>query len=201
MKWTTEKLCQLMRDYPDHPNKVIAEKLGCTESAVQNMAIKQGLKKSDQYMASVPGGFPKGNQPWNAGKKGWQAGGRARETQFKKGQKPATEVPVGSLYVNKDGHVEKKVSDASGKRSARWRSVNELVWVEEHGPIPKDHVIRFKSGMKTTNPDEITVDKLECISRAENMKRNSYHRYPQPIPRLIQMRGVLNRQINRREKA
>ena len=54
--------------------------------------------------------------------------------------------------------------------------------------------------MKTTDPDQITADKVECISRAENMKRNSYHRYGKEIASLVQLRGAINRQINKRSK-
>jgi hypothetical protein len=48
----------------------------------------------------------------------------------------------------------------------------------------------------------ITLGRLELISRAENMRRNSYHtRYPKEVAQLIQLRGALNRQINKRLKA
>ena len=49
--------------------------------------------------------------------------------------------------------------------------------------------------------EEITADRVECISLAENMRRNSYHNYPKPIAELIQLRGALMRKINRAERA
>ena len=45
----------------------------------------------------------------------------------------------------------------------------------------------------------ITPDVVECISRRENMLRNSVHtRLPKPLASLVQLRGALQRQINRR---
>jgi hypothetical protein len=54
--------------------------------------------------------------------------------------------------------------------------------------------------MRTTVLEDITADKVECISRSENMRRNSYHRYGQEIARLVQLRGALTRQINKRSQ-
>ncbi|MEN1942689.1 HNH endonuclease signature motif containing protein [Luteimonas sp. MJ293] len=82
-----------------------------------------------------------------------------------------------------------------GRRN--WRPVRVLVWEAAHGPVPEGHVVRFKDGCASTNPDEITADKLECITRAENMKRNSYwETLPPDAARLVQLRSALNRRIN-----
>ncbi|MCV5968883.1 hypothetical protein, partial [Lactococcus petauri] len=59
-------------------------------------AMRLGLRKSAEFMATsdktgriLRGGklsqatqFQKGHTTWNAGRKGWQAGGRSAETQF-----------------------------------------------------------------------------------------------------------------------
>ena len=54
--------------------------------------------------------------------------------------------------------------------------------------------------MHTTEPDQITADRVECITRAENMRRNTYHRYGPEVAKLVQLRGAINRQIRKREK-
>ncbi|CAB3960116.1 hypothetical protein LMG7053_06166 [Achromobacter ruhlandii] len=54
--------------------------------------------------------------------------------------------------------------------------------------------------MRTADVDLITADKVECISFAENMRRNTLHRYPKEIAHAIQMRGALNRRIRNVEK-
>lgn len=69
-----------------------------------------------------------------------------------------------------------------------------LLWEEVHGQIPDGHALVFKDGDKT----HITLDNLELITRAELMRRNSIQRYGKEIASLVQLRGVLLRQINRR---
>lgn len=130
--------------------------------------------------------------------------GRSVETRLKPGR-PAHQarnyVPIGGLRVTRDGTLERKVTDDPHIAPARrWVAVARLVWEAANGPIPKGHVVRFKDGMRTAEESEITVDRLECISRNENMRRNSYHNYPQPIPQLIQLRGALNRKISNRTR-
>ena len=110
-------------------------------------------------------------------------------------------VPIGSLRVTKYGSLERKVTDDPSLYPARrWRPVAHLVWEAEHGPIPSGHVVRFKPGMHTIEEAEITLDRLECITLAENMRRNTLHRYPTEIVDAIRARAVLNRRINRVQK-
>lgn len=143
--------------------------------------------------------FQKGQKPWNAGKKGWKAGGRSELTQFKPGELSgrAAELlrPIGSERVTKDGTLQRKVS-MTGKSSQRWRAVHALLWEEHHGKVPAGHIVVFKDG----NQKNIVIENLELINRAENMRRHSYHNYPKEIEQLIQLRGAINRQINKRLK-
>jgi hypothetical protein len=62
-------------------------------------------------------------------------------------------------------------------------------------------VVRFKDGQRTTNVADITLDRLECITQRENMRRNSnWTKYPVEVARLVQLKGAINRQINRMNK-
>src|SRR5699024_3495018 len=120
----------------------------------------------------------------------------SRKTQFKKGVKPLNTLPVGSYRLDKDGTLQKKINNKSGNSSLRWRSVHELVWIEANGQVPPKHIVVFKPGMRTNTLEEITIDRMECISLAENMHRNSIHNYPKEIALAVQMRAALNRRIN-----
>lgn len=147
--------------------------------------------------------FKPGHATWNKGIS-WNAGGRSAETRFKKGR-PASEAfnyaPIGSHRVTKDGYLEEKITDDPNiSPSRRWVAVHRLIWESANGPIPAKHIVVFKPGMRTINPEEITIEKVECISRAENMRRNSYHQYGPEIASLIQLRGAIARQINKQEK-
>jgi len=54
--------------------------------------------------------------------------------------------------------------------------------------------------MRTAIADEITLDRVECISLAENMRRNTMYRYPQEIVQAIKLKGAVTRVINKHER-
>jgi hypothetical protein len=189
-----------------------------TDKAIYGMASKLGVTKVEGWIDNPlsnttrtdPGRgrasrFKRGHATWNAGMKGWKAGGRSAETRFKPGQlngRAAQLVePVGAYRLDPSGILQRKVGTKPGPNHLRWRSVHELVWIEHNGPVPRGHVVVFRPGQRTNVLEQITLDRLECITRAELMRRNSYHnRYPQPVRQIIQLRGVLTRKINNRRK-
>ena len=127
-----------------------------------------------------------------------------RETQFKKGQlngvAAARWVPIGSYRINADGYLDRKIRD-DGLPQKRWVPVHRLIWIDAHGPIPPGHAVAFKRGCATTELAKITLEVIELVSREELMRRNSYHfNYPKEIGELIQLRGAVQRQINKRER-
>jgi len=209
-RWTPELDAILIHCYPCSSANALAKALHTTNSAVYQRANKLGLSKSEWFKNSIlasrllrddnPGiafRFQKGLTPWNKGLKGLQIGGEA--TQFKKGDMPHNTLDVGSYRITKDGTLQRKISNDKGSNSKRWRGVHELVWIEVNGPVPPKHICVFKPGMRTDRLEEITIDRVECISLAENMQRNSYHQYPKEIARVIQLKGAVTRQINRRK--
>lgn len=209
--WTEREVAELRALYPDTTTREIAERLGRTEAQVYNKANGMGLRKSEQYLASPaasrlrPGAhigkasqFKKGNKPWNAGKKGYDPGGRSPETRFKKGARPHTWVPIGTETVDKDGYTKRKVRDDAppGQSRRNWKFVHVLLWEEKNGPVPKGHAVVFKDG----NKRNLRIDNLELVSRRDLMKRNSVHRLPKEWAQIVQLKGALQRQINRRMK-
>jgi len=207
--------CALLSDlYPHLHTADVAALMGLSVSCVYNKAFGMGLKKTHEYLASDAAGrataerqsptmvaarFKPGVKVWNKGLKGWSPAG-TEATRFKPGSKPQTWVPVGSYRVTKDGALEQKLNDNPGPSRVRWIPVSRTVWEAENGPIPNGYIVRFKAGCHTTQPELVTVDRLECISRIENMRRNSYHRFGPEVARLVQLRGALNRQINKHTK-
>jgi hypothetical protein len=149
--------------------------------------------------------FKPGQKPWNTGTKGL-AGQHpnCKRHQFQKGSKSGRalrlEVPIGAERIV-DGILQRKVNNDLPMQR-RWRSVHSLVWEEANGLIPPRHKVIFRLGQHTTISELITLDRLELVSNAELMLRNSYHnRYPPELRRLIQLRGVLNRKINQKTEA
>ncbi len=214
--WSADQIEALTRLYPDTPTAEIAKILGASVERVYHKAASMGLKKSAAYLITPAacrlrrGGdvgastrFKKGHTTWNAGKTGINIGGFA--TQFKPGRPPSEARnyrPIGSIRLSRDGYLERKISDDQTLAPARrWIALHRLVWESINGPIQKGHVVVFRKGMRTTNEQEITIDRLELVTRQELMRRNSYHQYGKEIARLVQLRGAITRQINKGEKA
>lgn len=213
--WTPADDALLRELYPHNTAAVVAEQMGLIDRQVYHRAHRLRIEKSPEFLATHLSGrlghgqgkasrFGPGHVPANKGVKGWHAGGRSVETQFKPGRPPhlaRNYLPIGSLRITKDGYLERKMTDDQRLVPARrWTAVHRLVWEAEHGPIPHGMIVVFRPGQKTTVESEITLDRLELISRKENMLRNSFHRYPQPIPQLVRLRAALQNKINRRKR-
>lgn len=211
--WTPEHVEHLKAHYADTLTVDLAPLYGRTIKQVLAKANALGLKKSLALIAETarertrrPGHgshatrIQPGQEPWNKGTH-YTAGGRSAETRFKPGIRPHTWVPIGSYRLVEGPVLEQKVNDLPGPNSVRWKPVSRLVWEAANGPIPDGHAVVFKPGRQTTELERITPDALECLSRAQLMKRNSFRTsLPPEWQQLVQLRGVLTRTINRKTK-
>lgn len=200
--WAAHEDRLLRQLYPDLLNRTIAAELGRSTNSIKGRANVLGLRKSAAFIAQHSKAFKPGHAPWNKGSKGTTGmHPNSRRTQFKKGRPPQTASnyrPIGSHRIAKrEGILERKVTDDHPVPARRWQAVHRLVWEAAHGPIPKGHVIAFKPGQKTTVLQDITIDRLECISRAENLRRNGHGKNSLEMMRLYQLKGAIARQINR----
>jgi hypothetical protein len=205
--WTTGEEDIMRRLYPVTPTKQVAAIVGRNERQVFNKAHDMGLDKDPEYLASAdacrihrgshPGSkktqFKAGHKTWNKGIR-WDAGGRSVETRFKPGQKPHSWNPIGHERVTKDGYRERKMTD-TGVTRHDYVGLHHLLWEEHNGPVPKGHAVIFRDG----NKENITIENLELVTRAELMRRNSVHNYGPEIARLHQLKGAITRQINKRK--
>lgn len=204
-KWTARELRRLRRDYPHMPTSRVARALRRSLTATYQRARILGLTKSAVYLASVESGrlsamnprgsayrFQKGHKTWN---KGLSVDIGGNGTRFTAGHRPQTWRPVGSERIDRDGILWRKVSDTRNKR-ADWQAVHVLTWEAINGPLPRGKFVVFAD----RNQRNFDPANLLAVTRAENMRRNTYHRYPKEVARLIQLRGALNRQINKRER-
>lgn len=204
--WSDEEVAELRRRYPHEVAWKIAADLSRPVHQVHAKANSLGLSKSGEFLDSPDSGrlagerghqtrFQKGQRSWNAGMKGLQVGGRAKETQFKPGRKPHTWVPVGTVRTRSDGYLERKMTD-TGYPPRDWVALHVLLWREHHGEIPPGHAVVFKDGNKAN----IQLDNLELITRAELCRRNSIHRFPPELKQTIRAVGKLKRLIKERER-
>lgn len=205
--WTKDEDRELRRRYPHEPTADIARDLKRGISAVYQRAITRGMRKTAAYLASpaahrldgVKGmgtRFQPGHQSWNKGTH-WTAGGRSKLTRFKKGnwskRWDMEAYALGALRITTDGYLLIKATPERSRHS--WKLMARYVWETERGQIPPDHVIRFSNG----DPHDTRIENLELITRAEHLARNWHRRYPLELRRLVQLRGALQRQINKRE--
>ncbi|MDO9052909.1 MAG: HNH endonuclease signature motif containing protein [Gallionella sp.] len=203
--WTPEQIALLRAHYPDTRTCNLVALIGRPRDSIYAKASELKLMKSDAFMASPASGrttgkqgtgtrFTKGHQTWNKGLH-YQPGGNIRESQFKKGRMPHNWHPIGHERLTEEGYLQRKMAD-TGVTRRDYRAVHVMLWEQHNGKVPDKHLVIFKDKDKT----RIVIENLECISKSENMKRNSFHNYPKEIALLVQLRGALNRKINRQEK-
>jgi len=212
--WTDAERTTLRNLYPHQRTADIALQMGIPLPLVYSQATKMGMRKSAEFHATDKSGrilkggtlsqanqFKPGQKPWNAGTH-YQPGGRCATTQFKPGNINHNTLPVGSYRIvthqaTGAQHLERKTSNAKGANHKRWTPVARLVWEQAHGPVPQGHIIVFKPGQRTLELSEITLNKLECINRRENARRNHPINSNPALAKLIQLKGAITRQVNR----
>lgn len=150
------------------------EKFGTnwTQTGMKQFRQRHGIK------SGVTGWYQKGHPPGNKGKKLEEVvrdpervaeiRERIKATQFKKGERPYNEMPVGSIVVNTDGYKMRK-KQMEGSMWDRWEFLHRAVWEEHNGPIPEGMFIIFKDRNKLN----CSIENLALISRAENAIMNT----------------------------
>ena len=211
--WTETEHFLMRELYPHMPTQDMAALLDRSAGQTYQHACVMRLQKSQAFHASQSSGrvkpgqqhpamvatqFKRGSTPHNKGVQGWQSGGRSAQTHFKPGSLPHTTLPIGSYRVTKDGYLEQKYAERPGPPKMRWKAVPRLVWQAAHGPIPAKHIIAFKPGCATQVPEQITADKLVCMSMADNARRNHPIQNCPELAKLYQLKGAITRQLNRR---
>lgn len=149
--------------------EMVNEKFGTSFSPTMMKQFRQrhGIK------SGVKGWFQKGHAPGNKGKhledyitdpeRLEDVRRRISPTQFKKGQRPANEMPVGTVVVNSNGYKLRK-KQMEGTLWERWEFLHRAVWEEHNGPIPEGMAITFKDSDRT-NCD---IDNLMLVTKGEN---------------------------------
>lgn len=210
--WTPAEDTAIRDLYPTQSAYEIGEILNRSARMIWNRASELGIKKPREAIAerarkrsndpnhgSRATRFQPGLTPWNKGKP-FHAGGRSVDTQFKPG-KPRTGKAaalyrhVGSLRINADGYIDRKINDDKPYYK-RWKGEHLVIWEAANGPVPAGCAVIFKDG----NKRNFDLDNLELITRREMMLRNTVHRHGPEIAGLSQLRGALKRQINRRAR-
>ncbi len=206
-QWSDAETETVRQKFANTKTQLIADELGLSYPQIVHKARELGLKKSEEFLNGPHGGrtdgsfgqagrFKPGAAPANKGKK---YPGRISSTTFKPGQACPTKLPIGSLRIAKSSreYLQIKLTE-TGYPPKDWVMYHRHVWEQAHGQIPEDHMIRFKPGMRSLDPEKITPEALECVSKEAHMAQHTYHQYGPEIAQLTQLRSAITRQINKR---
>jgi hypothetical protein len=191
----------LKANYLTIPPQRMADRFGVSEMCIKGRMRQLGLVVPREIVEQriLASRIQKGATPPNKGKKWSEFMSRegmrnSLRTTFRKGNLPHNTQYDGAIRVRRDksGRQYQYIRVSLGK----WELLHRWVWMVMRGAIPAKHLVVFKDG----NPGNCNIDNLELITRQENMKRNTYHNYPKDIALMVQLRGALNRQINKHLK-
>ena len=149
--------------------EMVNERFGTnfTPTSMKQFRQRHGIK------SGCTGWYQKGHPPGNKGKKLEEyitdperledIRQRISATQFKKGQRPFNEMPIGTVVVNSQGYKIRK-KQMKGTLWERWEFLHRAVWEEHNGRIPEGMIVSFKDGDKLN----CSIDNLMLITRKEN---------------------------------
>lgn len=147
----------------------LADKFNERFGANQTAGQLASLRKRKGWLTGRDGRFKKGHAkvPGSGAK-------TPNATSFKKGNRPANYVPVGTEIIDGDGYRRVKVADPN-----EWEFVHLRVWEQHNGPIPPGMVIRFLDG----NRQNLAPDNLVKVSKAEHihLNRREYNAAPADV--------------------
>lgn len=207
--WTDAEDALLRVLYPDTPTHAIGTQLKRPAASIYNRAQKLGVRKSEAYLSGPLSGrtrsgsnrggstkFKPGSTPANKGmRRPGFAPGRMADTQWKPGAVPHTTVPVGTETRRTDGYVFVKRSEHLRPSRRNWVSKHQAIYEAAHGLIPAGSIVRFVDNDRTN----FALDNLECVSRKQHVLTRGLHSLPPELAQIHQLRGVIIKQINRRQ--
>lgn len=136
-------------------------------AAIGRYMRKEGLIVPPEILQErkEKGRFKKNFTPHNKGKKmPEEVYEKVKHTFFKKKNQPHN-----TLY---DGAKTRRGCEKYWYirlACGHWQLLSHYLYESHYGAVPPEHKIVFRDG----NPDNVTIENLECISDAELMRRNS----------------------------
>lgn len=168
-KWSEAEIEIVKSAFPNTCTPALAEKIGCSQNQLKEIARKLGLRKSPEHLASP----------------------QAKGFKWRSGTNPNHVRPIGSERLDSTGYLVRKVSE-TGNPKVDWALVHVIVWELEHGPVPPDHLVIFID----RNRANITLENLEAVTRRQLLQRNSFHRYPSELKELMKLQAKLARRLD-----
>jgi hypothetical protein len=211
--FSEEEIQVIKAKYADNKTEELAKQLNRSTRSIYSVANDFKLKKSESFLNSPSSGrlqkgsdigkdflFEKGHIPPNKGKKLEEF--MKPETieifkanMYKKGNIPHNAYEDGeeTIYTDKEGRQYLKIK-VPGIRKLVFK--HYVVYSEAFGELQENHIIIFKDG----NSLNCIAENLKAITKQENMKRNSIHRFPEELKSVIRLLSKLNKQTQKHEK-
>ena len=190
----TEEQTQFIKDnYLTMPVKTMADAIGKSGCGVSkrikqlNLVIPREIIEKRKKQSQ----FKKGHKSHNKGKKqteymSKEAIEAVKKTLFKKGMIPHNTNYDGHERLTQDGYIEIRV------RQGKYRLKHIVEWEKVNGKLKKGYCLRSLDEDRTnTDPNS-----WKLITRAENMRLNSIHYYPQELRNIIKLKKKLIKTIN-----
>lgn len=154
--------------------KILATMLHLTDKDISkkfpgttSISIGAARKRFGLLKPIDSGRFKSKQTPWNKGTN-YQAGGKSKETQFKKGSKPPKFRQVGEVFTIVDGTGKPYMFIKLSHH--RQYPYGRYVWEQATGEkLTKNFVIRFRDG----NPANCAFVNLEKLTKGQNAIRNA----------------------------
>ena len=183
-QWTKEEYWKYQKYYPkgmyefvrDHSwgvsSKDMAEMVNKKFGTSFSQTMMKQFRQRHGIKSGCTGWYQKGHPPGNKGKKLEEYVGeeraaeikkRIRATQFKKGDRPFNEMPIGSIVISSEGYYLRK-KQMEGTHQERWEYLHRVVWEEHNGPVPDGMVVTFKDSDKLN----CNIENLMLITRGES---------------------------------
>ena len=200
----TEKECEVMISmFADNYTIDICKILNRTYGSICSQAKIMNLKKSDEFrsmelqkqadrlkIAGAKFRYAKGREPENKGKPmSKELYDKCKPTMFKKGNEPHNTCFDGYERISRDGYIEVRI------RKGKYVAKHRHLWEQLNGKLPKGYILIFKD----RNQQNTSLDNLELISREENMRRNTIHRFPNELKKTIRLINKLKKTINEKQ--
>lgn len=170
-RWTEAEIAFLMAWRPHDTMPELTRRFNLHFGTALSVSAVDGTCTRYGISAGWDGCFRPGEAPWNKGIKGYQPGGRAKQTQFKDGNRPHTWAPIGTrVKLSREHYWKIKVTESPGPGRSRfgWVFEHRLIWEAAHGPQPKGTAIVFVDG----DTDNLDLANLACVTRAELARLN-----------------------------
>lgn len=200
-KFTPEEDQFLRDNYLKVPANQLSRLLGRAKSAArQRMAIlglvvpRDVVKQFADESRIKPGNISHNKGKRQAEYMTQEAIERTTATRFNRGHLPHnTKIDLEiSIRTDKRGVKYKHIRVAL----AKWIPLHRYNWEQVHGPVPRKMNLIFIDG----NTMNCGLDNLQLLTNKELMLRNTVHNLPKELANTVQLRGALNRQINKHLK-